>query len=67
MTRAAKDGQRDTMHNVTHNNNVTQLTVKHSSYTNVTTGYQITWLTWLLLLRQRLRQYQARSHTPYSL
>jgi len=37
-----KDGQQDTMHNtMLHDNNVTQLPVKHSSYKNATTGYLI--------------------------
>jgi len=32
-----------------HNNNVTQFTLKHSSYISTTTGYLIVWLTCLLL------------------
>jgi len=47
-----------------HDNNVTQFTVKHSSYTNATTSYLIVWLKYLVL-RKRLHKYQARSHTPY--
>jgi len=31
---AAKDGQRDTMHNIIHDNNVTQFTVERLSYSN---------------------------------
>jgi len=54
------------MHLTSHDNNVTQFTVKHSSYINATTGYLIERLT-SLLIRLRLCQYQARSHTPYSI
>jgi len=39
---SAKDGQRDNAYYLTlHDNNVTQFAVKHSSYTNATTSYQI--------------------------
>jgi len=41
---SAKDGQQDTMHNTfrfIRDKNVTQFTVKPSSYTNATTGYLI--------------------------
>jgi len=33
-----------------HNNNVTQVIVKESGYTNETTGCLTVWLTWLIII-----------------